>query len=116
MYTTILLVLLLIFQLIPGTYANIKCHDGYAYKHVVVLAKSVAQTDVSILTRERAKESFHSAPAQLHQGLSASDYFINTSELKTFYYAAHTDYRKNIKRAISHYFHGSKYKKLSFVI
>lgn len=115
-YVSLLIVLFLIFQVIPSTFANVKCLDSHAPKSPIIFSTSAVHTDITFLTRDGRKTTFHSISSEFYDSLTGQIYFVDISENKSFYHAAFPDYRKEIKQAIPHYFHGSKYKDSSLVI
>lgn len=109
-YVSILLLLFLIFQLMPGTHGNVECLNSYGEKSTIVLSKSVTQTEIILVNATGGRSAFHIVSLEFYNSLVDNIYFPDISENKLFYYRAPTDYRKQIKQAIPHYFHGSKYK------
>ena len=115
-HVTILLVLLLIFQLILGAYENIERLDNHAEKSTVVLSKNVANTDVTLLISDSRRITFYSASTEYYYRLIGHMQLVDISENKVLYHAVPMDYRKEIKQAVPHNFHGSKYKDSSLII
>jgi hypothetical protein len=109
-YVSILLVLFLIFQLIPGTYENVECLNSHASNSVYLSARGFAGKISTFFARDCRKYTFYFLSVDFYGILTDSAYLTVFAVGKPCYYMATTDYRKVIKNTIPHYFHGSKYK------
>lgn len=109
-YISLLLVLSLIFLVMTNTFANFKCLDSYTPKSPITFSTSAVHTDIAFLNSDSRKTTFHSISAEIYDYFIGYVCFADVSENESIYHATPPDYRREIERAIPHYFHGSKYK------
>jgi hypothetical protein len=113
---SLLFVLFLIFTVIPGAYINAECPDSCAPESPVIFSADTVCMDIAILIPDVRKTSCYQVSEEIYDCLEPHICFADNSQNKSTYFKALTDYRKEIQRAIPHYFHGGKYKKVSFFV
>ncbi len=109
-YASLLLVLFLIFQVIPSTFANAESFDSHAQKSTVIFSTSAVHTDVAFLATDGRKTPFHPISADIYDCIIEHVYVVDISKNELAYYETLVDIRKEIRQKILNYFHGSKYK------
>jgi len=107
---SLILLIFIFFQLIPGTSVYIKCPGCYVQDFVAIFTCSTIPTVVIALGRENQKHPLHIVHSDLCNQPIQFIFPLITYLSKGLGYSIIVDYRKEIERTIPHYFHGSKYK------
>lgn len=109
-YLFILIIVLLIFQLIPGAAASVEHSNNHASESSLILLNRAIKTDISLLNRQNQKSPFHSLSVEHSDSIIDNICSADISEEVSCYFKTPIDYRSEIKQSIPHYFNGSKYR------
>lgn len=115
-HIALLFVLFLIFTVIPGAYINAEYPDSCAPESPVIFSAGTVCMVIAFLAPDVRKAACYQVSEDIYDCLETHICFADVSQNKSIYFIAHTDYRKEIQRAIPHYFHGGKYKKGSLFV
>lgn len=110
--TILIIVLLLIIQLTPSTAFDDECLKDYEQNSKARFLSVALHPDISFINKDNRNTVFLKLAPKCNTSFIQAFYCADILFTHSFYNEALVDYRKEIKQAIPHYFHGSKYKSM----
>jgi len=115
-YASLILILSILLNVIPGTFATAECLNNYAPKLPAKITASVVHMDITFIAVDNKKTISYSISPDIYDCLTGLICISDVPEYKSIYNHEIAVFPKEIKKAILHYFHASKYKDGSFLI
>lgn len=113
---TLLIIALFLFQLVPGSFTDNDGITGHARNYGTVYISGAAHSDIFFVSRENRNTSYHNVPTKVFANILEAIVLVGVFSTGLLSYRMLADHRREIKQAIPHYFHGSKYKQIHSAI
>lgn len=115
-YVAIIFILLVIFLLISEVCVYNDLLSCHTQNSSYPLLQKIKQTEVALLALGNRKDIYDPAEVRSYYSFIKDIYLIDGYNDNFICHIELPDYRKEMKKSISHYIHGSKYKKTPSLI
>lgn len=112
----LMLILLLMTKFLPGAFVEVWGYNGRAREKVVFTSADVVGAEALLLSNKNRRTAFSAISPDFRDKAAEHTILIGVPQNNSYYTPLFSDCRKGILQAISHYFHGSRYKSIHLAI